>query len=87
MAKRLAGKAVVINPPASGGDSANVLRNLEAWLVREQPAVVHLNCGLHDLKFSRKDQKHQVELAQYEANLRQILARLKQETAEGIISA
>ncbi len=87
VAKRLAGKAVVINPPGSGGDSGNVLKNLEAWLVREKPAVVHLNCGLHDLKFSKQDRQHQVELAQYEANLRQIAARLKTETTMTFVFA
>src|SRR5437773_1527533 len=50
VAKRLEGKAVIVTPPSSGGDSGIVLQNLEAWLAREKPAVVHLNCGLHDLK-------------------------------------
>jgi lysophospholipase L1-like esterase/dienelactone hydrolase len=78
VAKLLEGKAVVVSPPASGGDRGNVLQNLEAWLIREKPAVVHLNCGLHDLKLSKQSRKHQVELAQYEANLRRIATRLQQ---------
>jgi len=87
VAKRLEGKAVVVNPPSSGGDSRNVLENLEAWLIREKPAVVHLNCGLHDLKVSKQTKKHQVELTQYEANLRQIAARLKLETNTAFVFA
>lgn len=87
VAKRLEGKAVIVRPPSSGGDSSVVLQNLEAWLVREKPAVVHLNCGLHDLKLSKETKKHQVELTQYEANLRRIVARLKQETGTAFVFA
>lgn len=87
VAKRLEGKAVIVRPPASGGDSNVVLRNLETWLIREKPAVVHLNCGLHDLKVDKQSRKHQVELAQYEANLRQIAARLKRETNTAFVFA
>ena len=32
--------------------------------------MVHLNCGLHDLKRSKETGAYQVPLAQYEANLR-----------------
>src|SRR5688572_935889 len=53
VAQRLAGRAIVVSPSANGGDSGNVLKNLAAWVVGEKPAVVHLNCGLHDLKFSK----------------------------------
>src|SRR5262249_40137206 len=72
VAKRLEGKAVVVSVAANGGDSANVLKNLDEWVLREKPDVVHLNCGLHDLKLSKKTKKHQVELDDYEANLKRI---------------
>ena len=87
VAKRLEGKATIVRPPSSGGDSSVVMQNLEAWLVREKPAVVHLNCGLHDLKLSKETKKHQVELPQYEANLRQIVARLQRETGTAFVFA
>src|SRR5262245_50346095 len=51
--ERLAGKAAVVSLPDNGGDSGNVLAHLDDWVIREQPDVVHLNCGLHDLKRSR----------------------------------
>jgi lysophospholipase L1-like esterase len=85
--KRLDGKAVVVSPKANGGDSANVLKNLDEWLVREKPAVVHLNCGLHDLKLDKKTKQHQVGLPQYEANLKQIVARVRKETAAALVFA
>lgn len=85
--EHLAGRAQVISPEPNGGDSANVLRHLEAWVVREQPDVVHLNCGLHDLKRSKASGDYQVPLAQYETNLRAIVDRLRQDTSASIVFA
>lgn len=48
--KMLEGKAVIVSPNANGGDSSNVLKNLDAWVIREQPQTVHFNCGIHDTK-------------------------------------
>jgi lysophospholipase L1-like esterase len=77
VAKRLQGRAVVLSPADNGGDSGNVLKNLERWAVEQKPDVVHFNCGLHDLKLDKKSKRYQVALEQYEANLRQIVARLR----------
>ncbi|MGH2355338.1 MAG: GDSL-type esterase/lipase family protein [Chloroflexota bacterium] len=85
--RRLAGKAVVINPEPNGGDSANVLRRLEEWVIQEQPDVVHLNCGLHDLKRLKASGQYQVPLAQYEANLQEIVARLRGNTSAALVFA
>ena len=60
----------------NGGDTANVLKHLDEWVIKVQPAVVHINAGLHDLKLDRKTGKHQVELADYKANLKKILERI-----------
>ncbi len=87
VAKRLAGKALVVSPTSNGGDSANVLKNLDAWVIREKPDVVHFNCGLHDLKLSKENKQYQVDLVQYEKNLKQIIARLRQETSATIVFA
>src|SRR5438552_4159509 len=60
VAKKLAGKAEVISPKENGGDTANTLKLLDQWLADGKPLIVHFNCGLHDLKFDKKTQKHQV---------------------------
>jgi lysophospholipase L1-like esterase len=75
------------SPEANGGDSANVLKNLDSWVISAQPDVVHINAGLHDLKLDRKTGKHQVELADYKANLKKILARITKETKATVIFA
>ena len=87
VAERLAGKAVVISPPENGGDSANVLAHLDEWVIRQKPDVVHLNCGLHDLKRSKKDGHHQVELDRYAENLRRIVARIREGTDAALVFA
>lgn len=84
--ERLQGKVDVVSLPANGGDSANVLAHLDEC-VREQPDVVHLNCGLHDLKRFKADGRHQVELDQYAANLEKIVARLRAETKAALVFA
>ena len=85
VAKLLDGRAVVVSPKPNGEDSGNVLRNLDEWVIKESPDVVHLNAGLHDLKL--KDKTYQVPLAEYEKNLRTILERIHKETKATIIFA
>ena len=77
VAKRLAGKVRIVSVEANGGDSANVRKNLDAWAIGEKPDLVHLNCGLHDLKRAKATGAYQVPLAEYEANLKEIVARVR----------
>jgi len=85
VAKSLDGKASVISPTPNGEDSGNVLRNLDEWVIKEQPDIVHINAGLHDLKL--KDRSYQVPLVEYERNLKTILERIRKETKAKVIFA
>ena len=87
VAKHLDGKATVVSPKANGGDSSNVLRNLERWVIREKPAVVHFNCGIHDTKHFKATGKFQVSPEQYEANLRKIVEGIRKETDAVVLFA
>src|SRR5438105_4187558 len=87
VAKKLAGKAMVISPMVNSQDSSSVLKNLDAWVIREKPALIHFNCGLHDLKLDRKTKAHQIELDQYESNLKRIVERLRKETGAIVVFA
>lgn len=87
VAKNLAGQVEIISDQANGGDSANVLKNLEAWAITPAPVVIHFNCGLHDLKFHRTKKVHQVPIADYEKNLREIISRLQKNTKARLIFA
>jgi hypothetical protein len=84
----LQGKANVHRIPANGGPTVNGLKNLKAWLGDAKWDVIHFNWGLHDLKYilddpsQRADPKapgarHQVALADYEKNLRELVKQLQ----------
>ena len=85
VATNLDGKAIVVSPTPNGEDSGNVLRNLDEWVIKEQPDIVHINAGLHDLKL--KDKSYQVPLVEYEKNLKTILERIRKETQAKVIFA
>jgi len=87
VAKHLAGRAIVISAAANGGDSSNVLKHLEQWVVQERPTVVHFNCGIHDTKKFKSTGAFQVSPEQYEANLREIVARIRKETGALVLFA
>jgi len=75
--KRLEKVAQVTSPEPNGGDSANVLAHLDEWALQARPVLVHLNCGLHDLKRDKKTGQYQVPLEQYKTNLREIVTRVR----------
>ncbi len=83
--ERLKGKANVHRIGENGGPTSNGVAKADAWLGTFEWDVIHFNFGLHDLKVM-EDGKRQVELEQYEANLRKIAARL-QETGAKVIFA
>src|ERR1700733_2437409 len=85
--KALSGKAEVISNADNGEDSKNLLAHLTEWIIREQPDVVHFNCGLHDLKLERKNGEYEDSPELYEANLKQIVTRLKKEPKAKLIFA
>lgn len=88
----LAGKVNIHHPLNDEGSYANCegttkgVAQIDAWLGDRHWDVIHFNFGLHDLKHvdpvtgrnSRNpDDPQQADLSTYEANLRQIVARLK----------
>jgi acyl-CoA thioesterase-1 len=84
----LKGKANVHRIPTNGGPTTNGLKNLKTWLGDSKWDVIHFNWGLHDLKYiqddpgKRADPKApgahaQVAPADYEKNLRELVAMLK----------
>jgi lysophospholipase L1-like esterase len=87
VAEMLKGKANVVAAEKNGGDSARLLANLDEWAIAHRPAIVHFNCGLHDLKESRKTKKPQVSIENYEKNVREIVDRLQKGTKARLIFA
>jgi acyl-CoA thioesterase-1 len=73
--QKLEGKANVHRIPQNGGPTKNGIANIDKWLGTGKWDVIHFNWGIHDLKFM-PDNKRQVEAADYEANLRTLVARM-----------
>jgi lysophospholipase L1-like esterase len=74
--KLLEGKANVHRIPVNGGPTKNGTKNIDAWLGDGKWDVIHFNWGIHDLKIM-PDGKRQVEPADYEKNLRELVGKMK----------
>jgi acyl-CoA thioesterase-1 len=72
----LKGKANLHRVPANGGPTSRGLTSIDKWLGTGKWDVIHFNWGIHDLKIM-PDGKRQVEPADYEKNLRTLVAKMK----------
>lgn len=72
----LEGKANVHRIPTNGGPTSKGIASIDAWLGTNTWDVIHFNWGIHDLRFM-PDGKRQVEPADYEKNLRSLVAKMK----------
>lgn len=79
--EKLKGVANVHRIAQNGGPTKSGRANIERWLGAGHWDVIHFNWGIHDLKFM-PDGKRQVESADYEANLRALVERMKQTGAK-----
>ncbi len=77
----------MVTPKANGRDTGTLLTNLDEWAVQEKPDVVHFNCGIHDTKQNKESGKNNVPPDQYEANLRELVKRLRAETKAKLVFA
>lgn len=83
----LDGKANVYRPLENAMDTFRGLEKLEEWLGERDWAVIHFNWGLHDLKYMQGRQlsfegEQNTPIETYEANLRTLVASLKQTGAK-----
>ena len=69
----------VLSPVNNCRSSHDVLRHIEQWTQGAQAGdVIHLNCGLHDIRYNAGSHKPLTNLQTYQANLRHIFSRLRQ---------
>jgi lysophospholipase L1-like esterase len=83
----LADVACVSAPQDNGATSDNVVAHLAEWALSRPADVIHVNCGLHDIKTEFGQDARRVPLDRYAANVRYILTRLMNETTATIIWA
>jgi acyl-CoA thioesterase-1 len=82
----LKGTANVHRIPENGGPTINGLEKIGDWLGIGKWDLIHFNWGLHDLKYMDGG-KHQVGIEEYEKNLDQLVATMKQSGAKLIWAA
>ncbi len=74
----LRGRAKVVWPAENCEDSAKILQHWPEWVEAVKPDVLHINCGLHDIKSNRQTGTAQVEAEQYRRNLVAITQKVRQ---------
>lgn len=84
--QELRSEAEVIGPAENCETSRKVRARLATWLNSYKPELIHLNCGLHDLRMNAGSREVQVPLADYIENVDGII-RLAQRRASVVIWA
>jgi lysophospholipase L1-like esterase len=85
----LQGKANVHRPAANCGPTSRGVQSIEEWLGTGKWDVIHFNFGLHDVRYYQGGKasdagqgQRQVSDSDYEKNLEQLAARMKQTGAK-----
>lgn len=84
--RRLVSDIDVFAPPTNCESSRNVLTHVREWVPTGSVDFVHLNCGLHDLRYDPGCDRPVCTLDEYAANLDAIFAYLR-ETGAPVIWA
>lgn len=84
--EELQSEAEVTRPAENCETSRKVRARFAVWLEPYKPDVIHLNCGLHDIRVNRGSCEVQVPLAEYIENVDAII-RLAQRRAPVVIWA
>lgn len=69
----LTGEAEVSGPAENCASSRDLLRGLEQWLGESAADVVHVNCGLHDIRHDPGNGGPQVPAEEYARNVAEII--------------
>ena len=82
------GDAFDLSGPAENcATSRNLLTNLDRWALERPASIIHLNAGLHDLRYDPGRDAPVVPIDEYESNVSTILARLRERTGARLIWA
>jgi lysophospholipase L1-like esterase len=77
----------VSGPAENCATSRNLLANLDRWALASSASIIHLNAGLHDLRYDPGQDAPVISIGEYEANVRAILGRLRERTDARLIWA
>lgn len=77
LVERIGDRYDIVHNPGNASNSAHVAANIRKWVEAASPDIIHINCGLHDIKFHRDKKALAIPPDQYERNLRRIAGYLK----------
>ncbi len=77
----------VAGPAENCATSRNLLANLDRWVAAGHASVIHVNAGLHDLRYDPGRDAPVVAMDEYESNVRTILQRLRERSGARLIWA
>lgn len=72
--QELANEAIVLGPLPNCRSSTDILTNAKDWILDSDPDIVHINCGMHDLRIDPPGSVHQVSIEKYAENLDEIFS-------------
>ncbi len=78
--KNLKDIADVLSPEKNCETSVKILQNLENWIDNQKFDIVHINCGLHDIKVEKGKDVNLVPIENYIENLKKIFEFLKRKS-------
>ncbi len=85
---RLDREAEVWAPEENGQDSRNLLAHLEEWFLGRGADLIHVNCGLHDIKRPRDGGSgYQVPPDAYRKNLARLFDQTQAHTSADLVWA
>jgi lysophospholipase L1-like esterase len=88
VAAALADVADVWGPEENGAHSVNILIHLHHWIIQKEFDVLHINCGLHDLRtIVYGERAPVVPLEHYRQNVETILRTIRQHCPGKIVWA
>ena len=85
--QELGARLDVWGPAENCGTSRNLLDHLNRWALARPASIIHLNAGLHDLRYDPGRDAPVVAIDEYAANVRAILGRLREHTGARLIWA
>lgn len=85
--EELGAEFAVSGPAENCATSRNLLANLDRWALAAPASIVHVNAGLHDLRYDPGRDAPVVPVDEYESNVRAILERLRERTNARLIWA
>ena len=85
--RELRGEAEMWMPQENGGTSTHVLEHLSEWVLDRDADVIHLNCGLHDLRTEFDATQQAVPLLAYRTNVETMMTRIVEHCSGKLIWA